>query len=122
MAKRNKIALIGAGQIGGTLALLTGLKELGDIALVDIYAADPYFRFIYHDGIFEGLDNRKKVDLLGTVRELCASRDIQYILTVIDSDLPRDEKDNKLLFPDDEVVRELHDGGKGGRLFRMPTF
>ncbi len=28
---RNKIALIGAGQIGGTLALLAGLKELGDI-------------------------------------------------------------------------------------------
>ena len=26
---RNKIALVGAGQIGGTLALLAGLKELG---------------------------------------------------------------------------------------------
>jgi malate dehydrogenase len=33
---RNKIALVGAGQIGGTLALLAGLKELGDIVLVDI--------------------------------------------------------------------------------------
>ena len=30
---RNKISLIGAGQIGGTLALLSGLKELGDIVL-----------------------------------------------------------------------------------------
>ena len=28
---RKKIALIGAGQIGGTLALLAGLKDLGDI-------------------------------------------------------------------------------------------
>ena len=33
---RNKIALIGAGNIGGTLALLAGLKELGDIVLFDI--------------------------------------------------------------------------------------
>jgi len=38
---RNKIALIGAGQIGGTLALLAGLKELGDIALVDIAEGVP---------------------------------------------------------------------------------
>ncbi|TVQ82267.1 MAG: malate dehydrogenase [Micavibrio sp.] len=38
---RQKIALIGAGQIGGTLALLAGLKELGDIALVDIAEGIP---------------------------------------------------------------------------------
>ncbi len=34
--KRKKIALIGAGQIGGTLAHLVGLKQLGDIVLFDI--------------------------------------------------------------------------------------
>ena len=33
---RSKIALIGAGQIGGTLAHLAALKELGDIVLFDI--------------------------------------------------------------------------------------
>lgn len=38
---RNKIALIGAGQIGGTLALLAGLKELGDITLVDVVEGLP---------------------------------------------------------------------------------
>jgi malate dehydrogenase len=38
---RNKIALVGAGQIGGTLALLAGLKELGDIVLVDIADGVP---------------------------------------------------------------------------------
>jgi len=36
MIKRNKISLIGAGNIGGTLAHLAGLKELGDIVLLDI--------------------------------------------------------------------------------------
>ncbi|MGH7038804.1 MAG: malate dehydrogenase [Stellaceae bacterium] len=38
---RSKIALIGAGQIGGTLALLAGLKELGDIMLLDIVEGVP---------------------------------------------------------------------------------
>ena len=38
---RNKIALIGAGQIGGTLALLAGLKELGDVVLYDIVDGVP---------------------------------------------------------------------------------
>ena len=38
---RNKIALIGAGQIGGTLAHLAALKELGDIVLFDIVDGVP---------------------------------------------------------------------------------
>jgi len=38
---RKKIALIGAGQIGGTLALLVGLKHLGDIVLFDIIEGTP---------------------------------------------------------------------------------
>ena len=38
---RNKIALVGAGNIGGTLALLAGLKELGDVILFDIVDGVP---------------------------------------------------------------------------------
>jgi malate dehydrogenase len=38
---RHKIALIGAGQIGGTLAHLVGLKELGDVVLFDIAEGIP---------------------------------------------------------------------------------
>jgi malate dehydrogenase len=38
---RKKIALIGAGQIGGTLALLAGLKDLGDVVLFDIAEGVP---------------------------------------------------------------------------------
>jgi malate dehydrogenase len=38
---RTKIALIGAGNIGGTLAHLAGLKELGDIVLFDIIKGVP---------------------------------------------------------------------------------
>ena len=38
---RNKIALVGAGNIGGTLALLAGLKGLGDVVLFDIVEGIP---------------------------------------------------------------------------------
>lgn len=38
---RTKIALIGAGHIGGTLAHLAGLRELGDIVLFDIMDGVP---------------------------------------------------------------------------------
>jgi len=38
---RKKIALVGAGHIGGTLALLIGLKELGDVVLFDVVEGVP---------------------------------------------------------------------------------
>lgn len=41
MNNRKKIALIGAGNIGGTLALLIGLKELGDVVIFDIAEGTP---------------------------------------------------------------------------------
>lgn len=41
MERRKKIALIGAGQIGGTLALLCGLRRLGDVVLFDIAEGMP---------------------------------------------------------------------------------
>lgn len=39
--RRKKIALIGAGQIGGTLALLCGIRNLGDVVLFDIVDGMP---------------------------------------------------------------------------------
>jgi malate dehydrogenase len=41
MSGRKKIALIGSGNIGGTLAHLIGLKELGDVVLFDISEGLP---------------------------------------------------------------------------------
>src|SRR5260370_41326713 len=38
---RKQIGLIGSGQIGGTLALLVGLKDLGDVVLFDIVEGVP---------------------------------------------------------------------------------
>jgi malate dehydrogenase len=55
---RPKIALIGAGQIGGTLAHLAALKELGDIVLFDIAEGTPQGKAldIAQSGPIEGFD------------------------------------------------------------------
>ena len=44
MAKRNKIALIGAGNIGGELAALVARRQLGDVVLFDIPAKADFAR------------------------------------------------------------------------------
>lgn len=93
-----------------------------DLALLSGWSGSSFYRFVYHDGVFEGLDDRRKVSLLATIRSVCEDYNLQYVLTVIDSDLPRDEQDNKLLFSQDEIIRELDDSGDDGRLFRMRTF
>jgi malate dehydrogenase len=63
MARRT-IALIGAGQIGGTLAHLVGLKELGDVVLFDIQEGIPDGKAldILQSSAVEGFDAR----LIGT--------------------------------------------------------
>jgi malate dehydrogenase len=57
---RPKIALIGAGNIGGTLALLAGVKELGDVVLFDIVEGVPQGKAldISQAGPIEGYDAR----------------------------------------------------------------
>src|SRR4029077_12670332 len=59
---RRKIALIGGGQIGGTLAHLIGLKELGDIVLFDIMEGLPQGKSldIAQAGPVEGFDAKLK--------------------------------------------------------------
>jgi malate dehydrogenase len=59
---RKKIALIGAGMIGGTLAHLIGLKELGDVILFDIVEGVPGGKGldISQAGAVEGYDSKIK--------------------------------------------------------------
>jgi len=55
---RHKIALVGAGQIGGTLAHLAGQKELGDVVLVDVSEGIPDGKALdlYQASPVEGFD------------------------------------------------------------------
>ena len=57
---RPKIALIGAGQIGGTLAHLVGMKELGDVVLFDIAEGVPQGKSLdlVQSSPVEGFDTR----------------------------------------------------------------
>jgi malate dehydrogenase len=59
---RSKIALIGGGQIGGTLAHLIGLKELGDVVLFDIVEGLPQGKTldIAQSAPVEGFDAKLK--------------------------------------------------------------
>jgi len=59
---RSKIGLIGAGQIGGTLAHLVGLKELGDVVMFDIAEGLPQGKGldIAESSPVEGFDARYK--------------------------------------------------------------
>ena len=59
---RSKIALIGAGMIGGTLAHLISLKELGDVILFDIVEGVPGGKGldIWQAGAVEGYDTKYK--------------------------------------------------------------
>jgi len=69
MATRKKIALIGAGQIGGTMALLALQRQLGDVVLVDIM-----------EGVAKGkaLDLQETRGVLGTDVEVSGGGTTDY--------------------------------------------
>jgi uncharacterized protein YydD (DUF2326 family) len=89
-----------------------------DLAVARALLNAPYIRFLYHDGLLEGLDNRKKLNLIDTIRRY-AGYGIQQIVTIIDSDLPVGDNGECLGFRPGEVILTLHDEGQRGRLFRM---
>lgn len=93
-----------------------------DLAILSEYADSRFYHFIYHDGALEGEDDRKKFALLKLVQRLCKESGIQYILSAIQHELPRLPDDTSFQFRPEEIVRELHDQGDSGRLFRMPVF
>ena len=123
-----EIGLEEKGQIGKTSSQGDGTSykklicALFDLALLKVYEDAAFYHFTFHDGVLEALDNRKKEALLKIVREHIASGKTQYILTLIEADMPRDAKGKPIPFGDDEVVLRLHDEGDDGRLFRMAEF
>jgi len=92
-----------------------------DMALLRAHSGQRFPQFVYHDGIFESLDDRKKFNLLAVVREYTALG-IQNIVTLIDSDLPKQNSDDEPLFNSAEIVLTLHDESDQGKLFKMPSW
>lgn len=87
-----------------------------DLAILRAHAPEKFPRFVFHDGVFESLDDRKKENLLSIVRRY-AEFGLQLVITLIDSDLPQRAGDQPV-FSDDEVILTLHDESTQGRLFK----
>jgi uncharacterized protein YydD (DUF2326 family) len=92
-----------------------------DLALLRVHLDDKFPRFVYHDGVFESLDDRKKENLLAVIRRY-AELGLQPIITLIDSDLPIRDEEGDPVFIEDEIVVTLNDEGEQGRLFRMKAW
>jgi uncharacterized protein YydD (DUF2326 family) len=92
-----------------------------DLAVLRAHLDVKFPRFAYHDGVFESLDDRKKENLIGVLRQY-TELGLQPIITLIDSDLPKREADAEAVFDPLEIVLTLHDEGDDGRLFKMPAW
>jgi len=85
-----------------------------DLSLLINYSDKSFYRFVYHDGVLEGLDDRIKIRYINLVKSICAKYDLQYILTLIDSDLP---KENKNIVSSEDICLKLNDKDNNGKLF-----
>jgi uncharacterized protein YydD (DUF2326 family) len=92
-----------------------------DMAVLRAHLNDKFPRFVYHDGVFESLDDRKKENLLAVIRRY-AGLGIQHIITLIDSDLPARNGNDGPMFDESEIVLLLHDENERGRLFKMRSW
>jgi uncharacterized protein YydD (DUF2326 family) len=92
-----------------------------DMAVLRAHIDDRFPRFVYHDGVFESLDDRKKENLLSVIRRY-AELGLQTVITLIDSDLPTRSLEDGVVFASGEIVLLLHDENKQGRLFKMKAW
>lgn len=88
-----------------------------DLAILVAYNIESYFRFVYHDDVLSQQDNGIKVRLLELIDTVSKNNDIQYILSVIKSDLPTDANDDFVYFKQSNIVLELNDRDETGTLF-----
>lgn len=73
-----------------------------DLAVIANYSNKNYFRFLYHDGPIEALHKNRKKDYIDYIIKYCKNyNNIQYIITMIDSDIDPEFNDiinnNKIL-------------------------
>jgi len=92
-----------------------------DLAILRAHISDEFPHFVFHDGVFESLDSRKKENLLSIIRQY-SGMGIQSIITLIDSDLPDRSHDKEPVFDETEIALRLHDEGQQGRIFKMDTW
>ena len=85
-----------------------------DLSVLMAYSQKSFFRFVYHDGALEGLDNRKKINFINIIKRICSEYNLQYIFTCIEDHWPAGLELN----PQDVAV-EFDDSGDSGKLFKI---
>ncbi len=85
-----------------------------DLAVLATYSSKSFFRFVYHDGVFEGLDNRKKELFVQVARNYCQRYNLQYIFSSIEDDVPQNILSS---FSRAEQFLTLSDQDDRGKLF-----
>jgi uncharacterized protein YydD (DUF2326 family) len=116
-----KIGLKDQTSINEGFSYTRALSAIFDVTLLTLHSKQDFYKFCYHDGLLESLDDRLKLKLINEWRGVSLSNGLQFIITVLDSDLPLKD-DKKEYFYDNEIIRELHDRGSDGRLFKMASF
>lgn len=72
------------------------------LAILATYKKESFFRFAYHDGLVESWGGRPKLNFFEEIREFCEINNLQYIISVIKSDVP-----NNFKFSDEEIITTL---------------
>ncbi len=109
MQKRKKLALIGAGQIGGTLAYLSAIRELGDVVLFDTIEGLPQGK---------ALDLNHAVPVLNTSINILGTNDYKDIagadIVIITAGIPRKPGMSRddLIVTNASIMREVSAGIK----------
>lgn len=85
-----------------------------DLAVLATYSSRSFFRFVYHDGVLEGLDNRKKELFIQVARDYCQRYGLQYIFSSIEDDVPQNILAS---FSQTERFLTLSDEDDSGKLF-----
>ena len=113
VASENEIDYTAAGK-GNTYQKVLCISF--DLAVLVAYNKNSFYRFVYHDGALEGLDNRKKINFIKLVKEYCIKYNLQYIFTSIEHDIPVEILNT---FKDEEICLTLNDSGEKGKLFEF---
>lgn len=110
---QNKIDLLKTSESQGTTYKKL-LCVAFDLSLLVNFSDRSFYKFVYHDGVLEGLDDRIKIRYIKLAKEFCEKYDLQYIITLIDSDLPKDMPN---LIEENDICLRLNDKDNNGKLF-----
>lgn len=90
-----------------------------DLSLLIEYSQKmySYFSFVVHDGCLESLDPRKQENYLNLAVKICENNPIQYIITLIESDIPKEFYNTYKLNDSINTAVTLSDEDESGTLF-----